>query len=270
MFTYDEVSHFRTFGHVTLRGLLDQAETRALTDEVTTELTAAFGGLGTDDDPDHTGGIRGDYLPLTVDRAPLSQALMADDPRLCHGAAELLGTPVVPTPPIATCFTANADWHTDHGPALGGLKFLAHLAPRTAADGALRVIPGSHEPGFAARLHAYRSTGPAAQGFPASPVPHVVVPTEPGDVIAFDAHLLHSSAGGRRRLAWTVEYLPWPGLADPERLRVTREFAAESAEYGDRYDTRRWPAWQEWAAGAPGVPSRLLAVQRLRLLGVIG
>jgi hypothetical protein len=269
VFTYDQVHHFRAFGYVVLRGLLDDHETRTLTDEVTTELIAAYGGLGTDDDPDHTGGIRGDYLPLTVDRAPLSQALMADDPRLFQGAAHLLGTPVVPTPPIATCFTTNAGWHADHGPAMGGLKFLAHLAPRTAADGALRVVPGSHEPGFAARLHAYRSADPAGQGFPAWPVPHVVLPTEPGDVIAFDAHLYHSSDGGQRRLAWTVEYLPWPGIGDPERTRITREFAAESADVDGRHDPERWPAWRDWVAGAPGVPSRTVAVQRLRLLGVL-
>jgi len=165
VFGQDQIAHFRAFGFVVLRGLLDQRETAALTEEVTRSLTAAFGGLGTDTDPDHTGGIRGDYLPLTVDSTPLSQALLADDPRLCQGAADLLGAPVVPTPPIATCFTSNAGWHTDQGPDIGGVKYLAHLQPRTAADGALRVLPGSHDPGYAARLRAYQGADPAAQGF---------------------------------------------------------------------------------------------------------
>lgn len=268
MFSHDQIAHFKAFGFVVLRGLLDEHETATLTAEVTTALGEAFGGVGTDTDPDNTGGIRGDYLPLTVDRAPLSQALLADDPRLFQGAADLLGGPVVPTPPIATCFTSNAGWHTDQGPAIGGVKFLAHLQPRTAEDGALRVIPGSDEPGFAARLRSYSAVDPASQGFPGWPVPDVALATEPGDVIAFDLHLWHASTGGHQRLAWTVEYLPWPGLGDQERMRVTRELIADSVEFDLDPDVRdRWPAWREWVAGDGA--SRQVAVQRLRLLGVL-
>lgn len=269
MFDIDQIAHFRAFGFVVLRGLLDERETADLTAEVTAGLTDAFGDLGTDTDPDRSGGIRGDYLPLTVDRAPLSQALVADDPRFYQGAAELLGTLVVPTPPIATCFTSNAGWHTDQGPAVGGVKFLAHLQPRTAADGALRVIPGSHDPGFAFRLRSFWAADPAGQGFPGWPVPAVVLETEPGDVIAFDVHLCHSSAGGHHRLAWTIEYLPWPGIADPERSATVRDLVLDAGFDNEAYDRDRWPTWREWVAGADASPSRLLAVQRLRLLGVL-
>lgn len=45
----------------------------------------AFGGLGTDTDHARTGGIRGDYLPVTADSAPLCRMSMADGPRLCQG-----------------------------------------------------------------------------------------------------------------------------------------------------------------------------------------
>lgn len=41
---------------------------------------------------------------------------------------------------------------------------------------------------------------------------------------------------------------------------------------GEEYDKDRWPAWREWAADAAGTagrPSRRLAVERLKLLGVI-
>lgn len=265
-----QIAQFHTFGFVVLRGLLDDGEVAALTNEVTTALAAAFGGLGVGADPER-GGIRGNYLPLTVDRAPLSQALIADDPRLFQGSAALLGTPTVPTAPLATCFIANAGWHTDQGLDVGGVKFLVHLEPRTAATGALRVVAGSHEPGFAARLRAYWAQDPALQGFEGWPVPHVVLETEPGDVIAFDLHLLHSSAGGDKRLAWTIEYLPWPGLGDAERLQVVRDLVVDGAEFDhEDYDRERWPTWREWVAGARSVPSRQVALERLRLLGVLG
>jgi hypothetical protein len=270
--SYGQITHFRTFGFVVLRGLLRAGETAGLTGEVTDALTEAFGGLGTDTDPDGLGGIRGDYLPLSVDRAPISQALIADDQRLFQGAGHLLGCLVVPSAPVATCFTSNADWHTDQGPDIGGVKFLAHLQARAADTGALRVVPGSHEPGFARRIAGYQGGDPAEQGFDGGygwPVPHVALATEPGDVIAFDVHLLHSSAGGSKRLAWTIQYLPWPGLADRARLRAVRDLILD-ADYDDEdYDRDRWPAWREWAAGARSVPSRDVAVSRLQLLGVL-
>lgn len=260
MFGQELIAHFRAFGYVVLRDLLDQREVAALTDEVTSALRAAFGGIGVDTE---STGISGDYLSLSVDRAPLSQALMADDPRLYQGAAALLDSPVVPTPPVATCFTSNAGWHTDQGPAVGGVRYLAHLQPRSAADGALRVIPGSHDPGFTARLRAYWRADPATQGFPGWPVPCAVLSTRPGDVIALDPHVWHSSSGGDRRLAWTVDYLPWPGLGDPDLVRTIRELVTDS-----EYPVDGWPAWDEWVAGATSA-SRKLAVERLRLLGVL-
>lgn len=256
MFTHQEIEHFRAFGYVVARGLLTRDEASALRAEVAGALVEAFGGLGTDDDPTANGGIRGDYLPLALDRAPFSQSLIADDRRLFQGSIELLGQMTVPTVPVATCFTTNAGWHADHDPGVDGLKFLAHLDPRAAATGALRVLPGSHTADFAARLRSYWAQDPAASGFEGWPVPNVVLETEPGDVIAFDSHLVHGSAGGNKRVAWTIEYLCWPGT-DRDRLRAAVE------ESG--------PAWSEWAADPAAAPaSRQTAIQRLRLLGLLG
>jgi hypothetical protein len=156
VFSHQQILHFRAFGFVVLRGFLDEHEVAQLKAEVTTSIGAAFGGVGTDDDPEGTGGIRGDYPPLSVDRAPLSQSLIADDPRLFQGSTELVGGPTVPTVPIATCFTSNAGWHTDDGRGVGGVKFLAYLEPRTAETGALRVMPGTHVPST--------KTGPTSTG----------------------------------------------------------------------------------------------------------
>ena len=202
----------------------------------------------------------------------MSQALIADDARLFHGSAVLLGQATVPTLPIATCFTSNAGWHCDHGPAVGGVKFLAHLQPRRADDGALRVLPGSHTGEFAARLQAYWAQDPAASGFEGWPVPGVALETQPGDVIAFDAHLFHGSVGGARRLAWTVEYLPWPGLGDAERMGAVRDYVDVVVPGGPvGGEAGAAAAWAEWAADpATSRPSRQVAIQRLRLLGVAG
>jgi hypothetical protein len=242
-----------------------------LSAEVTSALTDAYGGVGTDLDSDGTGGIRGDYLPLASDCAALSQALIADDPRFYPGSVELTGRPTVPTAPIATCFTSNAGWHNDDGTDIGGVKFLVHLQPRTADTGALRVLPGSHDGTFRSLVEHYLGQDPARQGFSGWPTPFVALETTPGDVIAFDLHLFHSSAGGRDRLAWTIGYLPWPGLGDAARLAAVRAAVIDTLDYDHKqYDRDRWPTWRDWAANARRIPSRQSAVERLTLLDVLG
>ena len=144
MLTHQQILHFRTFGYVTLPGLLSAAEAATLRQEVAGALAGAFGKLAAE--PDDLGGISGDYLPLAVNRAPLSLALIADDPRTFQSSAELLGSPAVPSVGIATCFTGDSSWHTRQGPDVGGVTFWADLEPRTAGTGALRLIPGSHLP----------------------------------------------------------------------------------------------------------------------------
>jgi hypothetical protein len=271
VFSHQQIAHFQAFGYVVLPGLLNGDEITTLRDEVTAALGDAYGEVGRP--PSDDGGIAGDYLPLAVDRAALSQSLIADDERLFQGSTALCGRPTVPTAPIATCFTGDATpWHTDQGADLGGVKFLIHLEPRTADTGALRVVPGSQVPELAARADAYGASDPANQGFEPWPMPAVVLPTEPGDAIAFDLHLLHASVGGGRRLAWTIEYVPWPGLGDADRLRMVRDYVVDTVDFRhEAYDVDRWPTWREWEAGAPtGPPSRRVAVERLELLGVLG
>jgi hypothetical protein len=268
MLTHQQILHFRTFGYVTLPGLLSPHEAATLRQEVAGALIGAFGRLSTE--PNDLGGISGDYLPLAVARFPLSLALIADDPRTFGTSAELLGGPTVPSVGIATCFTGDSTWHTRQGPDIGGVTFWADLEPRTAATGALRLIPGSHLPQFEQRLWEYCRAEPAVSGFGHWQWPHVVVETEPGDVVAFHAHLRNCAQGGTPRLSWTIDYLPWPGLGDPDRLAAVREMAEDDVEFDhEDYDRDRFPVWREWAAGAGQVPSRAIAVERLKLLGVL-
>jgi hypothetical protein len=266
--THQQILHFRTFGYVTLRGLLTPAEAATLRREVTGALTDAFGAIAAG--PDDLGGISGDYLPLAVNRAPFSLALIADDPRTFLSSSQLLGRPTVPSAGIATRFAGDSAWHTRQGPDAGGVTLWADLEPRTAQTGALRLIPGSHLREFERQLRAYRAAEPAASGFGHWVWPHVVVETEPGDVVAFHAHLMNCAQGGTPRLSWTIDYLPWPGLGHPDQMRIVRDLIRDDVEFGhEDYDRERWPVWREWAAGAAQPPSRAIALERLKLLGVL-
>jgi hypothetical protein len=267
MLSHQQIMHFRTFGYVTLRALLTPAETATLRQEVTGAITDAFGAAA---EPGDLGGISGDYLPLAAGRAPFSLSLIADDPRTFLAAAELMGAPAVAPVGIATRFTGDSGWHTRQGPDVGGVTFWADLEPRTAESGALRLIPGSHLPEFERRLWEYTAIEPAASGFEEWEWPHVVVETEPGDVAAFHTHLRNRAQGGAPRLSWTIDYLPWPGVADKDKMRAVRDLVLDDVEYDhEDYDRDRWPIWRDWQAGAGDIPSRALAVERLKLLGVI-
>jgi hypothetical protein len=266
--SHQQIIHFRTFGYVVLRSLFSPDETATLRREVTSALTDAFGRLSTE--PNDLGGISGDYLPLAADRAPFSQALIADDPRTFLTSAELLGSVTVPEVGIATNFTGDSGWHTRQGPDVGGVTFWADLEPRAADTGALRFIPGSHLPEFERRLWEYMAAEPASSGFESWDWPHVVVPTEPGDVVAIHAHLMNCARGGTPRISWTVDYTRWPRITNPERMRVARDLILDGVEFDhEEYDRERWPVWREWVAGAAGIPSREIAVERLQLLGVL-
>jgi phytanoyl-CoA dioxygenase PhyH len=268
MLSHQQIMHFRTFGYLTLRGLLSQAEMTTLREEVTAALAGAFGKIATE--PNDLGGISGDYLPLAVNRAPFSMALIADDPRTFLASGELLGSPTVPSVGIATCFTGDSTWHTRLGPDIAGVTFWVDLEPRTAGTGALRFIPGSHLPEFERQLWAYMGAEPASQGFEQWEWPHVVVETQPGDVVAFHAHLMNCAQGGTPRRSWTIDYLAWPGVANRDRMDLVRDLTLDDVEYDhEDYDRDRWPVWREWAAGASQSPSRAVAVERLRLLGVL-
>jgi hypothetical protein len=268
MLSHQQILHFRTFGYVLLPGLFSPAEIGTLRQEVTGALADAFGPEPAQ--PGDQDGISGDYLPLASARAPFSLALIADDPRTFGVSAELLGAPAVPSIGIATRFTGDSTWHTRQGPDIGGVTLWVDLAPRTAATGALRLVPGSHLPGFERQLCEYRAADPALSGFDAWPWPHVVVETEPGDVVAFHAHLATCARGGAPRLSWTIDYLPWPGLGRPDLMTAVRDLVLDDVEFDhEDYDRDRWPVWRDWAEGAAAIASRAAAAERLRLLGVL-
>jgi hypothetical protein len=268
MLSHQQILHFRTFGYVALRGLLSQAEAATLREEVTSALADAFGRIGAE--PTDLAGMSGQYLPLAVNRAPFSQALIADDPRTFLSSAELLGSATVPSVGIATRFASDSVWHTRLGPDIDGVTFWADLDRRKADTGALRFIPGSHLRDFRRWLGEYSAVEPATSGFGHWEWPHVVVDAEPGDVIAFHGHLMNCARGGTPRLSWTIDYLPWPGLGNADHMKVVRDLVLADVEFDrEGYDRDRWPAWREWAAGADQVPSRAIALERLELLGVL-
>jgi hypothetical protein len=158
MVTDQQVDHYRTFGFVVLRSYLEQGETAALSRELDGALRDAFGA--------HfhrrpsLGGIEGHYLPMmSRQRTPTSLALV-EDARFLGAARRLLDARVLPTYAEGILLFDQAGFHYDDGTGSTGVKFVAYLAPLTAATGALRLMPGSHHPDFAASLQGWDRRNP--------------------------------------------------------------------------------------------------------------
>ena len=229
-----DVDAFRTFGFVVLPQAIDPAPLadevdRALADGARAGFRSSAGG-----------GISGRYVPMMCDRTPVSLGWLD---RFAGPAAELLGRAVLPVRAKGTEYSAGTGWHRDSDRDWPSVGFAAYLQPLDAATGALRVLPGSHRSGFGAsvagHLDRHRAV-PADEevaGLPAFPLE-----TAPGDVIVFDEHLFHASAGGRDRRQWRVDF-----TADPVGAEETTARAYFSAVFPPRwegaYDVDRYPSY---------------------------
>ena len=258
MLTAQQRDHFAAFGFVVLPGMLGDRRTAALRAEVDAAIRDAYAATY---DERVIDGISGHYLPMTSRLTPVSASLVCDDPILIDAAEALLGGPVLPSLPEGVLYFAEAGWHNDDGIGVAGVKFATYFDHLDGASGALRFVPCSQHSQARALAFGYQSSR-------YDDWPGVVAATAPGDVIAFDVHTFHASFGGRDRLAWTIEYVADPA-EEAARERVLR-WMEDGLEQDFRgFDRDRYPAWRDWAAGAPGRPRRAATLERLRQAGVM-
>ncbi|MGM1059000.1 phytanoyl-CoA dioxygenase family protein [Saccharothrix sp. Mg75] len=267
------VSHFRTFGFVVLRGLLSPEEAERLRVEAEAAVDDAYGGEASNDDLAVADAPAFD-VPTMSDRTPFAAGLVADDPRFWQASQYLMGRATVPTNGEVTCFRANARWHADMTSEVQGVKFMAYLEPCTPDSGQMQVLPGSHRAAAGPEFADYLRQDPCRQGFPADlddwPVPAYGIDTEPGDVIAFHSNLLHSSVGGRRRMAWDVYYFADPALEGAQRSEEIRDAILHIGDYGGHpLDHEKWSVWRDWLVGVKTSTARSTAANRLKRLGVL-
>jgi hypothetical protein len=261
MVTDEQRASFAAFGFLVLRQAIDAAALadevdRALVDAFPTPFEMAFGDLG----------AAGRYVPMMGERTPVSLDLLD---RFQPVAAALLDRPVIPLRAKGVRYVGATTWHADSTRPLASIGFLAYLDPLTAGTGALRVLPGSHHPGYAAALRQLDARhGPAGdpdkrETWTAAGPGHTVE-TGPGDVIVLDEHLWHASLGGRDRRQWRVDYFEDPATADAER--AARAYVADTFPPGwdGGYDGDRYPSY-----GTAFLTSGRPCVERLRALGAV-
>ena len=196
---------FKTFGYVVLKGLLTADDLEIIEREHRDGLAAAF--------PDEPfDGVLTQWTRMINEDTPLFASLN-EDPRFLTPAQQICGEDVLGNGTDAHYYVGNTEWHSDAGwqpsavDVQRAVKYHFHLDTVTAETGALRFIPGSH----LLRGPKRQMFGEAIEKTPAEDVPCQAVPTQPGDVIAFDIRTWHATMGGSPgRRTCNVEYFGNP------------------------------------------------------------
>jgi phytanoyl-CoA dioxygenase PhyH len=191
-------------------------------------------------------GISFQYVPMMTAETPVSLSLLD---RSCAAAEALLGGPVIPTRAKGTVYRGNTPWHTDSESPITSIGFIAYLESLEAENGALQVLPGSHQQERGDAITAERQ----AQ----------VIETEPGDMIVIEEHLFHASFGGGVRRQWRVDYLLVPADADAEKHTKAYFERIYPPDWDGGYDVDRYPSY-----GSDFRESGRPCVAQLEALGV--
>lgn len=238
---------FAQQGFVVLRRCFDAA---ALAAEVDRALADGFGPA----DRVQTfmagnGSVTLRYVPMMNERCGSSTALVA---QLSTLAASVLGRAVLPGRAKATRYYGSTSWHRDSEHPVQSVGFVAYLDDLSAAEGALRVVPGSH-------------LDPDMPLPPEGADSGLAVESAVGDVIAFDEHLIHGSRGGRERRQWRSDFVIDP-TTDEEITAVRRWYEQVLTDGADDpgYDARRHPSFGgHWRTHHPAWTSRLVEIGAL-------
>lgn len=275
MLTKDQISLYRTFGFLVLRRHLDPNTMTALTEEVDRAFLDAFGNRCSER-PNQGGGIEGHYLPVMSGRTPISRRLVEDE-RFFGVAEELLGALPLPTYAEAILYFGQSGMHDDYGLPVTAVKFFCYLVTLRPENGALRLLPGSHHAEFGASVRTYLRRHPANDHRElqqqTETLPCFVAESEPGDVIAFDAHVFHGSIYGQDRRQWTVTFHKDP--SNPEELAAYGEWLEDEVRsrvlegQEPPYEFKRYPLHDPMGiADHTATPARRRFVPRMRELGV--
>jgi hypothetical protein len=197
----EQVRFFDVFGFLKLPGLFATT---------VTEVTEAFEqvwiqrGGGHDGKP-HEGKARSCIVPF-IDQSAVLSALL-DHPGI-HGAARsLLGDDFNYMGSDGNFYVGDTGWHPDGSHrVVRFLKMAIYLDPLTAANGCLRVIPGSHrvDDSYSREVLA-AAMNPGSVGKHGSEIPAIALDTNPGDVLIFNHNTAHSAwNGGTRRRMFTI------------------------------------------------------------------
>ena len=254
MLTPEQISHFRTFGFVVLRE-------HFTSDEIVVMKREAEEIYEEDRDGKPFDGLETQYLQPFFERRPFLSGLLDDD-RLYMVGEDLLGPDFVLITTEGRLRVGPTAWHgiVPKPNLLPTVKINIYPDPLTKDTGCLRVVPGSHQVALPDAYAPLRELdySPDFRPFAMSPedIPCVPLEVEPGDVVLFQEHVLHSSFGGEPgRHQLSLSYFGNP--ANEEQVQ----------ELTHLYSAAKWSAHPSESIINSDVPRIRRMVSRLVELG---
>jgi hypothetical protein len=249
--TTEQINFFKTFGYLVLKQRFTAAELATIQHEFNFMMTEQYG-------PDSYDGSSRHWAMMMDEDTPFFASLL-EDPRFLRVARQLYGDDVIGMGVDCNRYTGDTPWHRDtQSVHQRGVKFAFYLQPVEAESGALRVIPGMH------RLPDDDAFAVSVNGMAPAAVPCTALPSEPGDVVAFDLRLWHAAIGGDcdRRMC-TVVYYENPKTA--EEIEVHRKMGEINVRYGIReFEPKRQYLYSKsWMANPCNSPDRQAWIDRL-------
>ena len=194
MITMEQKQHFETFGFLVLRQLFTLQEIEIVRRESDKILSENRRG-----EP-FPGEKRQSMIPF-FEMSPVLRPFIEDD-RIYMLGVDLLGPDFILNATEGNLHVGDTRWHGG-GPEpepVPHIKIAFYLEPNTKETGALRVIPGSHKPGFRKLLQPLTAQhdDPTVVPFGVSgaELPSVAIESQPGDVVIFPETLWHAAFGG--------------------------------------------------------------------------
>ncbi len=177
----------------------------------------------------HDGTQRSCIVPFIDQRERLCTLL--DHPSIDGLISSILGDDFNYLGGDGNFYTGDTRWHSDGFHTIGKyLKVAFYLDSLTSDTGCLRVIPGSHRADLEEWSARQARDAPDLWGISQLEVPHVALETQPGDVVAFNHNLMHSSFGGNAaRRMFTINCCAY--CETPEEIEELEKFVAGGARF---------------------------------------
>ena len=208
--TDQQIAFFNTFGYLKIPGLF-----RDDVDRMLAGFEEIFANNATWDTNSalHFEQKR-QIIPGFVDKSE-QLAWMVDDPRTVGVVRSLIGDEFTYTESDGNLFYCDTSWHPDAYAAplsIYHVKLSFYLDPLHGANGAIRVMPGTndYQSRYANSLRRdLRDPLAIPQIFGVGPdeIPSWTIPSDPGDLIAWNFRTIHASFnGGERRRLFSLNF----------------------------------------------------------------
>jgi len=229
MLTDLEVSHFKVFGYVVVRGCVDHEHVKRLQTAFDREIDNNPRVKGEYGRKPRPGGTRS-LCPFAETDEAFTELI--EHPKLMEAMRDIDGIEFLYFSEDMNSFVGDTNWHCDFFPPhheSRPAKAIYYLDEMLPGDGALDLIPGTNNPEYAGYIfRTFGSYGDETGGprlnMDHLDVPSVAIETTPGDVVLWENRMWHHATRRldgkpRRMLSYSYFRDPMGNIVEEKYVR---------------------------------------------------